>query len=433
MYVPGPAGAAPHQRGLIGRQGGDVQGGRRADRHGVVHGRDVQDVPRLAVGGRGADAQALALADREAERALVAAEDRAGLVDDVALRLAQAVREEALGVAVGDEADVVRVRLLGDGEATVLGLRADLVLRGERVAEREERVRELTVVKHTEDVRLVLGHVGGAVQLARAVVAHDHLGVVAGADRVEAEGEGLVEQGRELDLLVAAQAGVRGAAGLVLGDEVLDHVLAEALGEVPHVERDADDVRGAAGVARVLDGATATRARAERLRVRREGEVDSGHVMPCFRGAGGGDGGVHAAGHGGQYAEGGALRGLSHNPSRVRVRGNRSPRVSVRLDMHDQGGGDGQGRGPAHRAPCAAHRRGRGRRGHGRAGPGRDQTYVVADAERGEAAQGGRGRLPGRALGGGVLVELADGGPARRLRHRPRDHPCHTGQLRRAR
>lgn len=174
---------------------------------------------------------------------------RARLVDDVALRLAEAGGEEALGVAVGDEADVVGVGLLGDREAPALGLGADLVLGGERVAEREQGVRQLLLVQDAEDVRLVLGHVGGAVQLAGAVLAHHDLRVVARAHRVEAERERLVEQGGELDLLVAAQTGVGGAAGLVLGDEVLDDVLAEAVGEIPDVERDADDVGGAAGVA----------------------------------------------------------------------------------------------------------------------------------------------------------------------------------------
>ena len=185
------------------------------------------------------------------------------------------------------------------------------------------RVGELPLVQDAEDVRLVLGHVGGAVQLAGAVVVGTTRGVVAGADRVEAEREGLVEQRGELDLLVAAQAGVRGAAGLVLGDEVLDDVLAEALGEVPHVERDADDVGGAAGVAGVLDGAAAARARAERLRVRGERQVDAGHVVPGLGGAGGGDGGVHAARHGGEDAKraGGAAAVLSHSPTRVRAPG----------------------------------------------------------------------------------------------------------------
>jgi hypothetical protein len=47
---------------------------------------------------------------------------------------------------------------------------------------------------------------------------------VAGRHRVEAEGEPALEHGGELDLLVAAQARVGGAAGGVLGDEVLDDV-----------------------------------------------------------------------------------------------------------------------------------------------------------------------------------------------------------------
>ena len=42
----------------------------------------------------------------------------------------------------------------------------------------------------------------------------------------------------------------------------------------------------------------------------------------------------------------------------------------------------------------------------------------------------GDGRLPGRPVGGGLGGELADGGPARRLRRGPGDHPCHAGQLR---
>ena len=63
---------------------------------------------------------------------------------------------------------------------------------------------------------------------------------MAGHHRVEAERDGAVEHRRELDLLVAAQARVGRAAGGVLGDEVVDDVGAEPLGEVPDVERDAE-------------------------------------------------------------------------------------------------------------------------------------------------------------------------------------------------
>ena len=122
-------------------------------------------------------------------------------------------------------------------------------------------------------------------------------GVVAGADRVEAQRERLVEHRRELDLLVAAQARVRRAAGGVLRDEVVDHVRAEPLGQVPDVERDADHVGRAPGVAGVLEGAAAAGAGAERRRVARQRQVHAGDVVAGLDGPGGGDRGVHPAGH----------------------------------------------------------------------------------------------------------------------------------------
>ena len=56
----------------------------------LVTGCDRQHVARLAVGGRPVEVRALALADGEAERAVVPAEHRAGGgVDDVAGPLAE--------------------------------------------------------------------------------------------------------------------------------------------------------------------------------------------------------------------------------------------------------------------------------------------------------------------------------------------------------
>src|SRR5690606_40426859 len=60
-------------------------------------------------------------------------------------------------------------------------------------------------------------------------------------------------------LPISAHARVRGAPGGVLGDEVVDHVGAEALAEIPDVERDAEQVRRTAGIHRVLDRAAAAR------------------------------------------------------------------------------------------------------------------------------------------------------------------------------
>ena len=121
---------------------GDVEALGGADGHRPGHRLDVQHVAGPAVVGGRADAQAPALADGEGVGAVVLAEDGAGLVDDLAGGLAEVPGQEPLGVAVGDEADVVAVRLVGHRQPAAGGLGADLVLR--RVAEREHGVAELS-------------------------------------------------------------------------------------------------------------------------------------------------------------------------------------------------------------------------------------------------------------------------------------------------
>ena len=120
---------------------------------------------------------------------------------------------------------------------------------------------------------------------------------MAGAHGVEAERERLVQHCGELDLLVAAQAGIRRATRGVLVDEVVDHVGVEALGEIPDVERNADHVGGPPGVARVLDRAASARPGAEGLRVLGQRQMDPGHLMAGFDGPGSRDRRVDSAGH----------------------------------------------------------------------------------------------------------------------------------------
>ncbi len=119
--------------------------------------------------------------------------------------------------------------------------------------EREHRVVQLGRVSTASTYDWSLAEVDRAAQ--QAVRAEP--GVVAGDHGVEAERERPVEDGRELDLLVAAQARVGRAAGGVLGDEVVHHAGVELVGHVPDVERDPDHVGGAAGVAGVLERAAA--------------------------------------------------------------------------------------------------------------------------------------------------------------------------------
>ena len=97
--------------------------------------------------------------------------------------------EELLVVAAGNEADLLRVGLLGEGKAALARDLADLGLG--QAAEREERVRELLLREAEEEVGLVLGQICGPLEnpaLARRVVLVD--GVVAGGDAVGADGAG---------------------------------------------------------------------------------------------------------------------------------------------------------------------------------------------------------------------------------------------------
>jgi len=128
-----------------------------------------------------------------------------------------------------------------DGQPALGGLRPDPRLRG--VPDREQRVPELVGGEHGEYVGLVLAGIHRAAQ-HRAVLGLAQLRVVPGAHRVEAQRQRLVQQRGELDLLVAPQAGVRGAPRRIVRDELVDHFLGKPAGEVPHVERDAEHVGG---------------------------------------------------------------------------------------------------------------------------------------------------------------------------------------------
>ena len=134
-------------------------------------------------------------------------------------------------------------------------------LRLGRVAEREDRPVELLAGEHGQHVRLVLGRGRRCAAAARPAPSRAWWPVTT-ASKPRATRP--VQHRRELDLLVAAQARVRRTAGGVLGDEVVDHVVVEPVGHVPHVERDADHVGGPPGVPGVLQRAAAARARSGR-------------------------------------------------------------------------------------------------------------------------------------------------------------------------
>ncbi len=69
--------------------------------------------------------------------------------------------------------------------------------------------------------------------------------MVAGGDAVGADGQGLAQEAAELEVAVAAHAGVRGATGGVLAHERINDALAEVGDEVHHIVGDTEGVADA--------------------------------------------------------------------------------------------------------------------------------------------------------------------------------------------
>ena len=219
------------------------------------------DVTRLAIGCWAGQAQSLALADGEAEVALVRAQDLTVRADQRALLGAERALEEATGVAVGHKADVIGVRLVRYRQPALGGLRAHGSLRG-GITQGKERSGQALTSGDSQHVGLVLGSVSRAGQAqvvgvsgASRARAPGEPGVVAGGHGVEAHRQAALQQGVKLDPLVAAYAGVGSAPGTVLGQEIGDDPFLELLRQVPHVEGDAEDLGGPACVRGVLDRA----------------------------------------------------------------------------------------------------------------------------------------------------------------------------------
>ena len=164
--------------------------------------------------------------------------------------------DELLVIAAGNEADFLRVGLFGEGETTVAGDVADLGL-GE-MAERKKRTRELWLGEAEEEVGLVLCSISRPLQdppPAAGVVFID--GVVAGGDTAGADAAGGLNEGIELEVVVAERAGDGRAAMEILVDEGADDVLLEAGLLVDDVVGDAEVLGYAAGVVDIIEGAAA--------------------------------------------------------------------------------------------------------------------------------------------------------------------------------
>ena len=199
--------------------------------------------------------------------------------------------DEAGRVAPRHEADLHALGLVGHREPERGRLGAHLRLG--QLADREERVREVGGAEREEEVGLVLGGIGGGpeVRATRRRVGADAR-IVAGGEPAGAERAGALPEDAELEVPVAARAGVRGAPGHVLGDEGTDHAPLELVGEVEDVVREAEAVGDRARVVEVVEGAAASAA------VRCEAKRDADHLVARGSAARGRDRAVHPAAHG---------------------------------------------------------------------------------------------------------------------------------------
>ena len=202
--------------------------------------------------------------------------------------------DHARVVAVGDEADVLALALLGDElEPQLVRDRPRLRLRLR--ADREQHARQHAPVDPPQEVRLVFRRIEPPMQ---GTV--DHARVVSRRDPSCIHRVGAAHEVAELRERVAAHARDRRAAARVLVDEILHDVVPERALEVEDVVRDAELLADAARVVHAVERAAGTVghviAVAEQLHRCADDVVALAHEQRR------GDGRVHAATHGDQHS-----------------------------------------------------------------------------------------------------------------------------------
>ena len=244
-------------------------------------------------------AKALALADGIPHRAIVSAYLFAVLVQKIACRvvLAGEVLHEAGVVAVRHKADILAVVLAGVDKMLLF---RDLTHFGlVQPPQRQAHMGQLLLGQVIEHIALILTLVqplfqqpaaGGLVLLHPGVVARDHI--------VQPVGLGPAEQVVELHILVAVDAGIGRAAGLVDPDELVDDLLLKIGGEVQHLVGDVHRIGHLGGVLDVPLGAAGVQPLGVHGLVAGEAHGDAGAVEavplhePCRHRA------IHTAAHG---------------------------------------------------------------------------------------------------------------------------------------
>ena len=154
-------------------------------------------------------------------------------------------------VAIANEADLLAVRLVGDGKTKSSRLLAHLGL--DQAADRKDGTGELILRQREQEVRLVLARIGAALQQPPTVCRLLDPRIMACRDLLGAKPERAIEQRRKLQIAVAMGAGQRRSSGGVLPNEVGDDAVAKLLLEVDDIVGKANNGRDAARVVEIVE------------------------------------------------------------------------------------------------------------------------------------------------------------------------------------
>ncbi len=166
--------------------------------------------------------------------------------------LAKVGIDERRVIAIWDETDLLAVGLGGHRQTQLARQLAHLRLGVS--AQRKIRARQLMLLQAEEKIGLILGVVRAPAHLiAPAPVVKADARVVTGGDVRRAHALGHIQELIELDEIVAERARNGRAAGQIIVDERLDHLLFEAGLEVDHVIGDAEMLGHVARVIHVVE------------------------------------------------------------------------------------------------------------------------------------------------------------------------------------